>query len=87
MIPGSKGRNVVHACMIRHLNFGPAKHEEAAIYAVNQRIPMFAGLWELRSNGTIVGISWGQNTFCPQHHSILSRFRGERYDKISGHRY
>lgn len=39
MIPGSKGRNVVHACMIRHLNFGPAKHEEAAIYAVNQRIP------------------------------------------------
>ena len=39
MIPGSKGQNAVHACMIRLLNLGPAKHEEVAIYVVNQRIP------------------------------------------------
>ena len=38
MMPGSKGQKAVHACMIRLLNLGPAKHEEAAIYAVNQRI-------------------------------------------------
>ena len=35
---GSKGQKAVHACMIRLLNLGPAKHEKAAIYAVNQRI-------------------------------------------------
>ena len=39
MILGSKGQNVVLACKIRHLNLGPAKHEEVAIYAVNMRIP------------------------------------------------
>ena len=39
MMPGSKGQNVVLACKIRHLNLGPAKHEEVAIYAVNMRIP------------------------------------------------
>ena len=39
MISGDKGRNAVHACMIRLLDLGPAKHEEAAIYVVNQRIP------------------------------------------------
>ena len=38
MMPGSKGQKAVHACMIRLLNLGPAKHEKAAIYAVNQRI-------------------------------------------------
>ena len=38
MMPGSKSQNAVHACMIRHLNLGPAKHEKEAIYAVNQRI-------------------------------------------------
>ena len=38
-IPGSKDQNVVLACKIRHLNLGPAKHEEVAIYAVNMRIP------------------------------------------------
>ena len=37
-MPGSKGQKAVHACMIRLLNLGPAKHEKAAIYAVNQRI-------------------------------------------------
>ena len=39
MVSGSKGRKAVHACMIRLLNLGPAKHEEVAIYAVNMRIP------------------------------------------------
>ena len=39
MMPGSKGQNVVLACKIRRLNLKPAKHEEAAIYAVNMRIP------------------------------------------------
>ena len=38
MIPGSKVQEAVHACMIRLLNLGPAKHEKVAIYAVNQRI-------------------------------------------------
>ena len=35
----SKGQKVVHACMKRLLNLGPAKHEEVAIYEVNQQIP------------------------------------------------
>ena len=38
-MPGAKDQNVVLACKIRHLNLGPAKHEEVAIYAVNIRIP------------------------------------------------
>ena len=38
MILGSKVQKAAHACMIRLLNLGPAKHEKAAIYAVNQRI-------------------------------------------------
>ena len=38
MISGSKVQKVVRACTIRFLNLGPAKHEKAAIYAVNQRI-------------------------------------------------
>ena len=49
MMPGSKGQNVVLACKIRHLNLGPAKHEEVAIYAVNMRIE----LRELLCNGAI----------------------------------
>ena len=39
MVSGSKGRKAVHACMIRLLNLGPAKHEEVAICVANQRIP------------------------------------------------
>ena len=38
MMLGSKGQKAVHACMIRLLNLGPAKHEKVAIYVVNQRI-------------------------------------------------
>ena len=39
MMPGSKGQKAVHACMIRLLNLGPAKHEEGVICVANQRIP------------------------------------------------
>ena len=39
MMPGSKGQKAVHACMIRLLNLGPAKHEEEVICVANQRIP------------------------------------------------
>ncbi len=38
-MPGSKGQKAVHACMIRLLNLGPAKHEEGVICIANQRIP------------------------------------------------
>ena len=38
-MPGLNGQNAVLACKIRHSNLEPAKHEEAAIYAVNMRIP------------------------------------------------
>ena len=38
-MPGSKGQKAVHACMIRLLNLGPAKHEEGVICVTNQRIP------------------------------------------------
>ena len=47
MISGSKGQKAVHACTIRLLNLGPVKHEEVAIYAVNQRIPNVLELREL----------------------------------------
>ena len=47
MISGSKGQKAVRACTIRLLNLGPAKHEEVAIYVVNQRIPNVLGLREL----------------------------------------
>ena len=39
VIPGVKVTNAEHACMQRHLNLKPAKHEEVAIYVINQRIP------------------------------------------------
>ncbi len=39
MMLGSKGQKAVHACMIRLLNLGPAKHEEVVICVANQRIP------------------------------------------------
>ena len=53
MMPGSKGQKAVHACMIRLLNLGPAKHEKVAIYVVNQRISnvcRIAGAASQRSN-------------------------------------
>ena len=53
MMPGSKGQKAVHACMIRLLNLGPAKHEKVAIYVVNQQISnvcRIAGAASPRSN-------------------------------------
>ena len=55
MISGSKGQKAVRACTIGLLNLGPAKHEEAAIYAVNQRIPNVLELRELFYSGAIRG--------------------------------
>ena len=46
MMPGSKGQKAVHACMIRLLNLGPAKHEKVAIYVVNQQISNVGLLYE-----------------------------------------
>ena len=55
MISGSKDQKVVRACTIRLLNLGPAKHEEVAIYAVNQRISNVCELQELLCSGAIRG--------------------------------
>ena len=43
--------------MIRLLNLGPAKHEKAAIYVVNQRISNVLELreHEMRSNPCVIG--------------------------------
>ena len=70
MISGSKGQKAVRACTIRLLNLGPAKHEEAAIYAVNQRIPNVFELLELFYSGAIRGYQMsGKIPFDP--HIIL----------------
>ena len=53
MMPGSKVQNVVPACRIRHLNLEPAKHEEVAIYIVNQRIPNVFGDFGSAKHGKI----------------------------------
>ena len=67
-MPGAKGQKAVHACMIRLLNLGPAKHEKVAIYVVNQRISnvcRIAGAASQRSNSQAsVG---GKIPFGPQH--------------------
>ena len=63
MIPGSKGQKAVHACMIRLLNLGPAKHEKVAIYAVNQRISNVCRIVSCFAAEQFAGISWGQKTF------------------------
>ena len=51
--------------MIRLLNLGPAEHEEAAIYVVNQRIPNVRELWELLCSGAIRDIKLGAKYFLP----------------------
>ena len=58
-MPGYKGQSVVLACKIRHLNLGPAKHEEVAIYAVNMRIPNVYRIVRVRSTEQFVGINQG----------------------------
>ncbi len=59
MIQGSKVQKAVHACMIRLLTLGPAKHEKVAIYVVNQRISnvcRIAGAALQRSNSQASGL-------------------------------
>ena len=59
MMPGSKGQKAVHACMIRLLTLGPAKHEKVAIYVVNQRISNVCRIAEAalqRSNSQASGL-------------------------------
>lgn len=79
MISGSKGQKAVRACTIRLLNLGPAKHEEAAIYAVNQRIPNVLELRELFYNGSIRGYQMmDQIPFYPPNHSNYTIKKYER---------
>ena len=78
MISGSKGQKAVRACTIRLLNLGPAKHEEAAIYAVNQQIPNVLELRELFYGGAIRGYQMmGKIPFA--HHILIYH-----YYKIEG---
>ena len=74
MISGSKGQKAVRACTIRLLNLGPAKHEEAAIYAVNQRIPNALELRELFYGGAIRGYQMrGKIPFDPHSFEIIRK--------------
>ena len=75
MISGSKGQKAVRACTIRLLNLGPAKHEEAAIYAVNQRIPNVLELRELFYSGAIRGYQMrGKMLFDPHIIIIIIKY-------------
>ena len=74
MISGSKGQKAVRACTIRLLNLGPAKHEKAAIYAVNQRIPNVLELRELFYGGAIRGYQMmGKIPFDPHIFEIIRK--------------
>ena len=76
MISGSKGQKAVRACTIRLLNLGHAKHEEAAIYAVNQRIPHVLELQELFYSGAIRGYQMrGKIPFDPHFICIAAVFK------------
>ena len=70
MIPGSKGQKAVRACTIKLLNLGPAKYEEVAIYAVNQRILnvcRIAGAAKLRSNPQILRTGPKPRSYLPSY--------------------
>ncbi len=56
--------------MIRHFTLGPAKHEEAAIYAVNQRISNVCRIVRVAKQRSNPWYQLGQNTFCPRHHNM-----------------
>ena len=67
--------------MIRHFTLGPAKHEEAAIYAVNQRISnvcRIVGVAKQRSNP---GISWGKIPFDPNIIILIKEWEVDRMKK------
>ncbi|MCI8409012.1 MAG: hypothetical protein HFJ09_07050 [Lachnospiraceae bacterium] len=56
----------------------PTRSRFACKYA---GLEVFVGLRELHSNVAIRSISWGQNTFCPQHIAFKERIICEK--KIS----
>ena len=65
MMPGSKGQKAVHACMIRLLNLGPAKHEEVVICVANQRIPNVCRIAGAACCGAIRGHQLGAKDLLP----------------------
>ena len=78
MISGSKGQKAVRACTIRFLNLGPAKHEEAAIYSVNQRIPNVLELRELFYSGAIRGYQMrGKIPFAPHIITLVALIKSD----------
>ena len=84
MMPGSKGQKAVHACMIRLLNLGPAKHEKVAIYAVNQRISNVCRIVRAACSGAIRRHQLGAKSLLPPGilkleycHSISRQIIGE----------
>ena len=77
-MPGAKGHKAVHACMIRLMTLGTAKHEEVAICLANQRIPNICRIAGAVCCGAIREHQLGQNTFCP---NII---RSEQYQKFLG---
>ena len=90
MMPGSKGQKAVHACMIRLLNLGPAKHEEGVICIANQRIPNVCRIAGAACCGAIRneifrGHQLGQKTFCPQHHHNIEISQWRMRHEISGY--
>ena len=87
MIPESKGQKAVHACMIRLLNLGPAKHEKVAIYVVNQRISnvcRIAGAASLQSNYSVMIYLKKRSGYgCIPYASTSSRHNQNRYSPSS----
>ena len=56
MMPGSKVQKAVHACMVRLLNLGPAKHEKVAIYVDFECLQNCGSCFAAEQ---FVSISWG----------------------------
>ena len=75
MMPGSKGQKAVHACMIRLLNLGPAKHEEVVICVANQRIPNVCRIAGAACCGAIRGHQLGAKDLLTPTSSYLIMFR------------
>ena len=86
MMPGSKGQKAVHACMIRLLNLGPAKHEEGVICIANQRIPNVCRIAGAACCGAIRNeiFRWhqfGQKTFRPNIKNVRNRKTVQEIEK------
>ena len=78
MMPGSKGQKAVHACMIRLLNLGPAKHEEEVICVANQRIPNVCRIAGAACCGAIRGHQLGAKDLLTPTSLFMIIKRGER---------